>query len=92
MANLTSKRKKKYELRLEELLADRADVKAAIKKILQGDAQSYGVGTRNKSAYAMNLTELRNMLKVIEDEIAEIESILDGGGPRFVAGFVPCDY
>lgn len=81
----TTSRITKLKKRLAELEADRADVKLAIKNILTGKAQSYGVGSRNKSAYGMTLTELRGYLNEIEEEISSIENRLDGGGSRYMS-------
>ena len=84
-------RREKLESRLIELQEDRTSVKTAIKNILDGKAQSYGVGTRNKSAYNMSLSELRFYLKEIDDKISEVENQLNGGGPRAMFSFVPVD-
>lgn len=86
-----SRRREKLEARLIELQEDRKSVRSAIRNILEGKAQSYGVGTRNKSAYNMSLSELRFYLKEIEDKISEVENQLNGGGPRLMLSFVPID-
>lgn len=77
--------KLKLEERLAELEADRADVRQAIKNILMGKAQSYGIGSRNKAAYDMTLSELRVYEKEIKREISSLENRLNGGGSRFVS-------
>lgn len=85
-------RREKLKAKLDELLEDRKSVRVAIKNILEGKAQSYGVGTRNKSAYNMSLSELRTFLKEIENKISEVEKQLNGGGPRTLMSFVPVDW
>lgn len=70
--------------RLDELEADKADVRLAIKNILTGKAQSYGIGSRNKAAYNMTLSELREYLKEIKREISSLKNQIAGGGSRFV--------
>ncbi|WPX39432.1 hypothetical protein QET93_007765 [Akkermansia sp. N21116] len=92
MALMASERIQKLKERLEELQTDKSDVKQAIKTILSGKAQSYGVGTRNKSAYNMSLGELRAYLREIESEINGIERELGGYGRRTLMGFVPKDF
>lgn len=73
------------EERLAELKADKADVRLAIKNILSGKAQSYGIGSRNKAAYNMSLSELREYLKEIKREISSLENRIAGGGSRYVS-------
>lgn len=84
-------RKAELERKLEELLQDREDVRAAIRDILRGKAQSYGVGTRNRSSYNMTLSELRAYLRDIEGQIAVVRSQLGGGGARRLVFMVPVD-
>lgn len=86
-----SRRREKLEARLSELQEDRKSVRSAIRNILEGKAQSYGVGTRNKSAYNMSLSELRTFLKEVEGKISEVEKQLNGGGSRTLLSFVPVD-
>ena len=62
--------------RLAERREELADVKAAIKMILNG-AQSYRIGTR--SLTRADLKELRKWKKELEDDIAG----LTGGSGRF---------
>lgn len=88
---MATTRTSKPRERLVELNEDKSAVKQAIRNVLSGKAQSYGIGTRNKAAYNMSLGELRVYLREIETEIREIERELSGGGRRCIAFFVPKD-
>lgn len=91
-SNLSLDRMEKLKLRLSELQEDRAAIRKARLDILSGKAQSYGIGTRNKSAYGMTLSELNAWLKSIEKEIEEIEAELDCRGARAAQAVVPTDW
>lgn len=88
---MTNARKAELERKLEELLKDREEIRSSIRDILRGKAQSYGVGTRNKSSYNMTLSELRSFLKDVEGQIAVVKSQLGGGGARRLVFMVPVD-
>lgn len=91
-SNLSVYRREKLELRLSELQEDRAAVRKARLDILSGKAQSYSIGTRNKSAYGMTIFELNAWLKNIEKEIEEVEAELDCRGARAAQAVVPTDW
>ncbi len=63
------------------------------KYMLSPDAvQSYGVGSRNLQRYSTDLSDIQEMIKKLEDEIAELEAQLKGGRPRKSVGVVPRDW
>ena len=63
------------------------------KYMLSPDAvQSYGVGSRNLQRYSTDLADIQEMIKTLEDEIAELESQLSGQRPRKSVGVVPRDW
>ena len=63
------------------------------KYMLSPDAvQSYGVGSRNLQRYSTDLADIQEMIKTLEDEIAELESQLNGQRPRKSVGVVPRDW
>ncbi len=63
------------------------------KYMLSPDAvQSYGVGSRNLQRYNTDLEDIQKMIKQLEDEIAELESLCSGRKPRKSVGVVPCDW
>lgn len=63
------------------------------KYMLSPDAvQRYGVGSRNLQRYSTDLSDIQEMIKKLEDEIAELEAQLKGGRPRKSVGVVPRDW
>lgn len=62
------------------------------KEMLMGGVQSYGVGTRNLTRYSTDLAAVRKAIKELEDEIAELESLKDGGRVRKAVAVVPRDW
>lgn len=62
------------------------------KEMLNGGVQSYGVGTRNLTRYNTDLSSIRNAIKELEEEIAELEGQLHGRKPRKAFGVVPRDW
>lgn len=63
------------------------------KYLLSPDAvQSYGVGTRNLQRYNTDLSDIQNMIKKLEDEVAELEATVNGDKPRKAVGVVVCDW
>lgn len=61
-------------------------------EILKGGVQSYGIGSRNITRYSVDLTSMRKAIKELEDEIADLEALLNGGKPRKAVGIVPRDW
>lgn len=62
------------------------------KEMLTGGVQSYGVGTRNLARYNTDLSTVRNVIKQLEDEIAELKALQNGGRVRKAVGIVPRDW
>lgn len=75
--------------KLDELRKDRELASQAMRDIAAGKKQSYGVGTRNATAYSMTIGELRAWRKQIDQEIAELEGELAGRGRRHYINFRP---
>jgi hypothetical protein len=75
--------------RLEELRKDRELASQALRDIAAGKKQSYGVGTRNATAYSMTIGELRAWRKQLDQEISELERELTGRGRRHYINFRP---
>lgn len=88
MQQVMASKNQKVE-KLAELKAELTDVRAAIKAILSGKKQSYGIGTRNATAYNMNIGELRTYRKELEQEIADLEADIAGRVRRGAIKFVP---
>lgn len=65
--------------------------RAAIYNILSGKAQSYGIGSRSKTAYGMTMTELQSREKWLLKRISELEALIAGRGCRRVQSFIPTD-
>lgn len=75
--------------RLSELKEDRELARKAMRDIATGKKMSYGIGTRNASAYTMTIGELRGWLKQLDSQIAELEAELSGKGRRAKYKFIP---
>lgn len=79
----------------EKITAKRERLKsyyAREKEMLEGGVQSYGVGTRNLTRYNTDLNAVREAIKELEDEIAELEGQLTGKKPRKAFGVIPRDW
>ncbi len=61
-------------------------------EMLSGGVQSYGIGSRNLTRYNTDLAAIREAIKQLKQEIAELESELAGGKPRRAVGVVPRDW
>lgn len=59
------------------------------KKILTGSPQSYNIGSRSKTNYSMTPDQIRDAIKTLEDEIAELEGLLSGVKARKVISIIP---
>ena len=63
------------------------------KYMLSPDAvQSYGIGSRNLQRYSTDLNDIQEMIKKLEDEIAELEAQMNGLHPRRSVGVLPRDW
>ena len=54
--------------------------------------RGYGVGTRNLQRYDTALKDIQDMIKRLENEIAELEGAAAGEKPRRAVGVVPRDW
>ena len=61
-------------------------------EMLSGGVQSYGIGSRNLTRYNTDLSAIREAIKQLKQEIAELEAELAGGKPRRAVGVVPRDW
>lgn len=61
-------------------------------EMLSGGVQSYGIGSRNLTRYNTDLAAIRDTIKELKQEIAELEAELVGGKPRRAVGVVPRDW
>lgn len=63
------------------------------KYLLSPDAvRSYGIGSRNIQRYNTDLSDIQDMIKKLEEEIAELEAQEAGQRPRKSVGVVPRDW
>ena len=62
--------------------------KAAEQKIINGDVQAYGIGSRNLTRYPLNLADVRDEIEKLEDEIAELQAELCGCKARKAAAVI----
>ena len=61
-------------------------------EMLSGGVQSYGIGSRNLTRYNTDLAAIREAIKELEDDIAELEALLNGRKPRKAVGVVIRDW
>lgn len=61
-------------------------------EMLSGGVQSYGIGSRNLTRYNTDLAAIRDTIKELKQEIAELEAELAGDKPRRAVGVVPRDW
>ncbi len=61
-------------------------------EMLRGGVQSYGIGSRNVARYNMDLTAIRNAIKDLQNEIAQLEGELGSGAARKAVAVVPRDW
>lgn len=54
--------------------------------------QSYGTGSRNIERYNTELSKVQEAIKVLENEIEELETVLEGKSTRKAAAVVICDW
>ncbi len=68
----------------------RLDMYYAAEQAILGGAQSYSMGTRTLTR--ANLSEIKNMIDTLEDEIDQLEKQQSGRKPRKAFGVVPRDF
>ena len=62
------------------------------RRILEGEPQSYGIGSRNLSRYSLDFGRLEELIAQLEDEIDELEAELDGCKARKAVAAVARDW
>ena len=62
------------------------------KEMLAGGVQSYGIGSRNMTRYNTDLNAVRSAIEELENELAELEAVENGGKPRKAVGIVLRDW
>ncbi len=60
--------------------------------VASGFHASYGIGSRNLARYNTDLSQIRDAIKQLEKEIANLEGALNGQKPRKAVGVVPRDW
>lgn len=79
---------------LEQRLAFRRELlteaRNALKALVSGRAKSYQLGSQQLTR--LDLGELQDMVKRLEEEVDELQSRLSGAGSRRVTGVIPCDF
>lgn len=78
-----------------ELTAKRNRLELYLKReaeMLDGGVQSYGIGSRNLARYNTDLSQIRDAIKQLQKEIANLEGALNGQKPRKAVGVVPRDW
>lgn len=79
--------KERLELKKQQL----QQAYKAYTALLEGQVQSYSIGSRNLSK--LDLPELENTIKKLENEVDNIEGqIRSGGKKRKAVGVVPRDF
>lgn len=66
------------------------ELKVAYIALISGQVQSYSIGSR--SLTRLNLKDLREEMRVLENEIDGLEEQLRGGGKRKAVAVVPRDF
>lgn len=61
-------------------------------EMLTGGVQSYGIGSRNITRYNTELSQIREAIKELEAQIAELEAQLNGKASRKAVGVIPRDW
>ena len=77
---------------LEALRERLAAYRARELEMLRGGVQSYGIGSGNVSRYSLDLGAIRDTIKDLEQQIAELESLLCGGNVRKAVGVIIRDW
>lgn len=85
-------RRERLEARLAERKRRRQQYLDREELMLSPDGvQQYGVGSRSLTRYNTDLKAVQDMIKQLDDEIAELEGLLCGRKPRKAVGVVPRD-
>lgn len=61
-------------------------------KMLTDGVQAYGVGSRNVTRYNMDLNQIRQAIKELQNEVDELTSLANGGNIRKAVGVVIRDW
>lgn len=77
------------KLRLEQRKAMLEECYKAYNDLLRGRVRQYSIGSR--SLTRLDLDELWDMIKTLESEVDQLESLLAGGGRRKAVGVIPRD-
>lgn len=86
---------KTYKSIETELTAKRSRLELYMQReaeMLSGGVQSYGIGSRNLARYNTDLGQIRTAIKMLENEIAQLEAALSGQKPRKAVGVIPRDW
>lgn len=75
--------------RITSAKADLELTRQAMRDIMSGKKQSYGIGTRNASAYSMSIPQLEQREKTLLREIADLEKQMLGQSRRARIAFRP---
>ena len=67
-----------------------AELEKAYMALLSGQVQSYTIGSRSLSR--LNLNDLREEMRILENEIDSLEEQLRNGHKRKAVGVVPRDW
>lgn len=79
------------EARLEFRKAALEEARTAYIALLNGQAQSYTIGSRNLTKF--DLPKLKAEITALEKEVDELEAVLSGSGKRRKAvGVIPRDW
>lgn len=87
-----TRKRKILRKKIEDKEARLSLYRAAEQKILNGDVQAYGIGSRNLSRYPLDLASIRDEIEKLEEEIADLEAQLDGCKARKAVAAVPRDW
>lgn len=82
--------RKELEARLEFRMAALDEARTAYLAIMNGQAQSYAIGTRNITKH--NIKDLWDIITDLEKEVDSLENILAGGSRRKAVGVIPRDW
>lgn len=66
------------------------EARAAYVALLEGQAQSYSIGSRNLTKF--DLPKLKEEITSLEKEVDGLSAMLNGGKRRKAAGIVPRDW